>query len=123
MNDMFSSSNNALGFNKPIGNWNVSSVQTMANLFYRSPFNQDIGDWNVSNVTVFGTNFGAAGSVSPFSPDNLDKIYNGWSTRLVQPNMTILFTSKRTAASNAGKALLEKPPGGTGTWTITDGGL
>ena len=117
MANMFSSSNNPLGFNQPIGNWNVSSVQNMSALFYRSPFNQDIGNWNVSNVTLFGTLFGSAAA---FSPANLDLIYNGWSTRPVQPNMTILFTSQRTAASNTGKSILQGAPN---NWIITDGGV
>jgi hypothetical protein len=119
MNDMFSSSNNPLGFNQPIGNWNVSSVQNMNALFYRSPFNQDIGDWNVSNVTAFGTLFGSAAG---FSPTNLDKIYNGWSTRTVRPGTsgqtTILFTSKFTNASLAGRNILTSAPN---NWTIVDG--
>jgi len=119
MNDMFSSSNNLLGFNQPIGNWNVSGVTNMNNLFYRSPFNQDIGNWNVSNVTLFGTLFGSAAA---FSPANLDLIYNGWSSRTVRPGTpgqtTILFTSKFTNASLAGRNILTSSPN---NWTIVDG--
>ena len=120
MGNMFSSSNNSLGFNQPIGNWNVSSVQNMSALFYRSPFNQDIGNWNVSNVTTFGIIFATAGSVSPFSPTTLDLIYNGWSTRPVQPNRSISFSSTRTAASNTGKSTLQSAPN---NWIINDGGV
>lgn len=119
MSDTFSSGNRSYSFNQPIGNWNVSSVTNMSNLFYRSPFNQDIGSWNISNVTTWA-NFGIAGSVSPFSTTNLDKIYNGWSTRLVKPNCTISFSAKYTTASSAGKAILQASPN---FWTITDGGL
>lgn len=127
MSDMFSSGNRTFSFNQPIGNWNVSKVTSMSAMFYRSPFNQDIGSWNVSKVTTFGSIFGVAGSVSPFSPTTLDLIYNGWSTRPVIAGVTIGFSSKYTTASSAGRAALGNictpPPNGTGTWTITDGGL
>jgi surface protein len=119
MGDMFSSGNRSFSFNQPIGNWNVSNVTSMANLFYRSPFNQDIGSWNISKVNSWGL-FGSAGSVTPFSPTNLDKIYNGWSTRPVKPNQTISFTSKYTTASSAGKSILQGSPN---LWIINDGGL
>ena len=50
------------GFNQPIGNWNVTGVDTSANdfalMFAGSTsdpmsFNQDISNWDVSNATVF----------------------------------------------------------------------
>jgi surface protein len=41
----------AVEFNKPIGNWNVSKVTTMAEMFSRADvFNQPIENWDVSNV-------------------------------------------------------------------------
>jgi surface protein len=40
----------ATNFNQNIGNWDVSNVIGMTNMFYGSSFNQDIGSWNVSNV-------------------------------------------------------------------------
>ena len=43
---------NALTFNQPIGNWNVSNVTNTDNMFHNAQsFNQPIGSWNVSNVT------------------------------------------------------------------------
>jgi surface protein len=43
----------AIGFNQPIGNWNVSSVLGMGSMFNgASSFNQPIGNWNVSNVAL-----------------------------------------------------------------------
>ena len=39
-------------FNQDIGNWDVSNVTDMSNMFFlATSFNQDIGDWDVSNVT------------------------------------------------------------------------
>ena len=39
-------------FNEPIGNWDVSNVTNMYSMFNgASKFNQDISRWNVSNVT------------------------------------------------------------------------
>jgi surface protein len=42
----------AENFNQPIGNWNVSNVTNMTNMFERAKrFNENIGNWNVSGVT------------------------------------------------------------------------
>jgi len=43
---------NALSFNQPIGDWDVSNVTNMSLMFYGAhAFNQHIGDWDVSKVT------------------------------------------------------------------------
>ena len=42
----------ALVFNQPIGNWDVSKVTNMGSMFYSAKlFNQPIGNWDVSKVT------------------------------------------------------------------------
>jgi surface protein len=38
-------------FNQPIGNWDVSQVTDMSNMFFSSAFNQPITNWDVSKVT------------------------------------------------------------------------
>mgnify|MGYP000070697084 CR=1 FL=1 len=54
MSDMFNSSR----FNQPIGNWNVSNVTNMSNMFKNNTsFNQDISNWNVGNVTNMSNMF------------------------------------------------------------------
>jgi surface protein len=111
-------------FNQPIGSWDVSKVTNMNGMFdglsFTSLFNQNIGSWNISNVTNFG-NFMRKKTASNFSTTNLDAIYNGWSSRLVQPNINILFgTAKYTSASSAGRAILTGTPN---NWVITDGGM
>jgi hypothetical protein len=44
-------------FNQPIGNWDVSSVTFMDNMFSGSQFNQPIGEWDVSLVTFMNGMF------------------------------------------------------------------
>jgi surface protein len=108
-------------FNQPIGNWNTSSVTNMNSLFNTAfAFNQNIGSWNVSNVTT-AASFMLNKSAANYSAANLDAIYNGWSSRPVQPNVNINFGSiKYTAAGQAGKDILDFAPN---NWTIVDGGI
>jgi surface protein len=117
MSNMFNEAN----FNQDIGAWNTSNVINMFRMFRGSVnFNQDIGSWNVSNVTNFA-NFMTFKTFANYSAANLDSIYNGWSSRPVQPNLTINFGSiKYTAAGQAGKDILDNAPN---NWTIIDGGI
>jgi len=111
--------------NQPIGVWNTSKVTSMNNMFSSSgytgpiPFNQNIGTWDVRNVSSFGSSFMGGKTPSDFSAENLDAIYNGWSSQNVQRNVIIGFgTIKYSAAGAAGRAKLISQYG----WTITDGG-
>jgi surface protein len=115
----------ATNFNQPIGNWNVSRVNRMDNMFNGSTsFNQPIGDWNISGVTNF-TNFMYLKTPLTLSATNLDNIYNGWVTKNPKTGITITFsTAKFTAAGQASKNILTGSTlsGGYG-WIITDGGI
>ena len=108
-------------FNGNITSWDVSSVTNMQSMFrLASAFNQNIGNWNISNVGNF-TDFMLGKNTSTYSSTNLDAIYNGWSSRSVQPNLTITFgTAEYTSAGQTGKNILTGAPN---NWTITDGGI
>ena len=118
MASMFSG---AIAFNQNIGSWSTLNVERMENMFQNATaFNQDISDWNVSNVNNF-TDFMTGKTPTDYSPENLDSIYNGWSSRPVQPNVSISFgTIIYTAAGQAGKDILT---GATNNWTCVDGGV
>jgi surface protein len=111
---------NASSYNQELS-INTSNFKDMGLMFQNATaFNRNIGNWNVSNVTNF-LMFMAGKTPSTFSSANLDAIYNGWSSRPVQPNISISFgTAKYTAASSAGRAILTNAPN---NWIITDGGI
>jgi surface protein len=101
--------------------WDTTNVLNMRTMFQdATAFNQDIGSWNVSNVALI-SNFMSGKTAANYSAANLDSIYNGWSSRPVQPNLSITFgTIKYTAAGQAGKDILTGAPN---LWTCVDGGI
>jgi surface protein len=86
MDGMFASSNNSNeSFNQPIGNWNVSLVNNMASVFYRTRFDQDIGNWNVGAVTTMVNMFSSCN----FNNGGVATLTN-WNTSNVN-NMSGMF--------------------------------
>jgi hypothetical protein len=57
---------------------------------------------NVVNMDLFAPNNG--GGTSPLQQQNIDAIYNGWSSRAVKPNVPLSFgTRPHSTASTAEK--------------------
>ena len=65
-----------------IGNWDTSSVTTIAKIFSNGWFNQDISNWDVSNVTNMLNAFNGA--------NKFDQDLSGWDTSSVE-NMSTTF--------------------------------
>jgi len=110
---------NAASFNQSIGSWDVSKVTSMNGMFSNAAaFDQNIGNWNVSICTNFGS-FMSTKTPATFSAANLDAIYNGWSSRPSNSNLSISFgTANYTiAGGSAGRSILVSRG-----WTIVDGG-
>jgi len=111
---------NCTVFNQDIGSWDVSNTTTLNKTFQgATSFDQNLGSWDVSNCVDF-RNFMLNATNLTFSSDNLDAIYNGWSTQSLSSNESISFgTAKYSSAAAAGRAVLTSAPN---NWTITDGG-
>jgi len=82
-------------FDGPIGNWDVSNVTSMSNLFrgemgLPTKFNQPLNDWNVSNVTNMGGMF--------FYNTSFDQPLNKWNTSSVT-NMSRMFGGRSNTRS------------------------
>ena len=110
---------NATNFNQPLSEWNVGAVTNMNNMFSAAPaFDQDIGNWNIGAITSI-TGFMSTKTPATFSAANLDAIYNGWSSRPSQLNLSISFGTANytTVGGSAGRAILVSRG-----WTIVDGG-
>ena len=79
MNQMFRLTN----LNDDIGDWDVSNVTAMANLFNENPnFNQDLNLWDVSNVTIMTSMF--------FGATSFNGNISNWDTGAVT-NMNSMF--------------------------------
>lgn len=121
--DMTAIFRKCISFNQNVGGWNMTNVTNISQMFDSTYFNYDISGWTVSNVTNATSFYPAngAGGAPAISSANLDLLYNGWSSRLIKPNVSISFgTRKYTAASSAGRAILAGTPS---NWIITDGGI
>ena len=60
-------------FNGDISKWNVSNVESMADMFNKSAFNGDISNWDVSKVRYMGWMFAYSnfdGDLSKWNVDN-----------------------------------------------------
>ena len=86
MNNMFYS---AQSFNADISKWNVSSVTNMQSMFNNArSFNADISEWDVSNVTNMQYMFYDAGSFSR-------TLCGAWKTSKTYKNMMFDYSRYR----------------------------
>ncbi|TMM55868.1 BspA family leucine-rich repeat surface protein [Maribacter algarum] len=73
----------AYSFNKDIGNWNVSNTREMAGMFFGTSFNQDISSWNVANVISMNQMF--------FFATSFNQDINGWDVSSVTDMAAMFF--------------------------------
>jgi surface protein len=79
--------NGATSFNQNIGNWNVSQVINMDNMFYSATsFNQDLNRWDVSSTTSMIEMFRNASSFN-------HKLNDWVISSILSPGMTNMFTN------------------------------
>ena len=135
---------NAKAFNQPIGNWDVSNVTDMSNVFiFTDSFNQPLNNWNVSNVTKMDNTFRDAAAfdqslanwdirqvtgfkdfmkdVSSFSVSNYDATLISWAAQTLNSNISIDFGTSRYTLGGPAEAARNTLINTYG-WTITDGG-
>ena len=135
---------NAKAFNQPIGNWDVSNVTDMSNVFiFTDSFNQPLNNWNVSNVTKMDNAFRDAAAfdqslanwdirqvtgfkdfmkdVNSFSVSNYDATLISWAAQTLNSNISIDFGTSRYTSGGSGEAARNTLINTYG-WTITDGG-
>ena len=77
-----------------IGNWDTSSVTTIAKIFSNGWFNQDISNWDVSNVTNMLNAFNGA--------NKFDQDLSGWDTSSVVNMSTTFRRAKRFKSDISG---------------------
>ena len=110
-----------------INNWDVRRLTGATDMFnYQIGFNQPIGNWNISGVTRFSstgltTGFMLGKTFNDYSTANYDALLIGWATRNVRPNQLLnMGTIKYTSAAVSARNTLTSAPN---NWTIIDGGL
>ena len=107
-----------------IGNANVSNflMKNVYNLYKcfqnNHSFHIDISKWDISSINQF-IDFMFGKTYLNYSVKNMDALLLGWSSRPVQPNMSISFGTIRYSA--AGKVGLDILRGAPNNWTIVIG--
>ena len=110
------------GVNQPIANWPTAGITNMAYMLGRAlNFDQDLSELNISNVLSLDGLFFDRVGVNKISTAMLDSIYQGWSTRPVQPGLTLdVGDAQYSPESLPGRTILASAPN---NWTLIDGGV
>ncbi len=111
---MFRMFDNANSFNGDISTWNVESVTNMGQTFLNADaFNQDLSGWDVSSVTTMNAIFNG----TSLTPQNYDKILNGWAALPgLQEGVSLGAEGITFCKGAAARAVLTNDFG----WDITD---
>ena len=101
-NQMFQNTN----FNRYIGDWDVSKVTAMGNMFLsNTSFNQDISKWNMGGVTSMDAMFYGANAFTNGSNTNINLItgitgINGWNINTTATSVTMASMFAQNTAFN-----------------------
>jgi hypothetical protein len=109
---------NCFQFNGAIGNWDVSNVTVMNQMFGNAnAFDQDISNWDINQVSNFLDFMNGV----TLSTTNYDLLLVGWEAQAPTSGLSVNFGGSKytllSAAATARASLIA-----TYGWTITDGG-
>ena len=97
-------------FNEDVSGWDVSNVTSMRNTFRLGPFNQDISGWDVSKVTTFNSMFDSATS--------FDQDLSSWDIASNVNNLGDIFTNSGLSTTNYDAILI-----GWSAYTFTNANI
>ena len=111
---------NAIKINDPsISGWDTSSVTTMVSMFEGATgFNQPLGNWNISNVHLMNDMFKSV----QLSQANYDNLLVGWGITGLPPQNNVNFNAGSSIYSFGASETARNTLTNVYNWTITDGG-
>ncbi|WP_299607448.1 BspA family leucine-rich repeat surface protein [uncultured Aquimarina sp.] len=121
LSEMFSDASSLVDTKGSIGNWDVSTVNSMTGMFASANnFGQDLGNWDISSVTSMVSMFFRSG----LSTENYDATLIGWATldagETIPTNIFVDFGSSSHCIGTSALNILTSTPN---NWTILDRGF